>query len=166
MTKYIKGKDGKFAGSIGDGKTSVPQTSPGGNIADKLSTIEDKAATPEVNPFLGEFCFGSVVAEPENFDTADNWAECIADAIEDQPMETFRDNFLANAHVTYDADQYFVRLFDGGDDTESLVVYSPKNHVAWVEAFSAETGDFGTSRDLSPEFADTMKKVIKQRHQK
>lgn len=24
MTKYIKGKDGKFAGSIGDGKTSAP----------------------------------------------------------------------------------------------------------------------------------------------
>lgn len=28
MTRYIKGKDGKFAGSIGEGKTSVPTASP------------------------------------------------------------------------------------------------------------------------------------------
>lgn len=28
MTKYIKTKDGKFAGSIGEGKTAVPSTAP------------------------------------------------------------------------------------------------------------------------------------------
>lgn len=28
MTKYIKGKDGKFKGSIGDGKTNVPTSAP------------------------------------------------------------------------------------------------------------------------------------------
>jgi hypothetical protein len=28
MTEYIKGKDGKFAGSIGDGKTHVPTAAP------------------------------------------------------------------------------------------------------------------------------------------
>ena len=28
MTKYVKGKDGKFAGSVGDGKTKVPTPAP------------------------------------------------------------------------------------------------------------------------------------------
>lgn len=33
MTKYIKNKDGKFAGSIGSGKTSVPTTAPTAPVA-------------------------------------------------------------------------------------------------------------------------------------
>lgn len=36
MTKYIKGKDGKFAGSIGDGKTNVPTPAP------KISKAEQR----------------------------------------------------------------------------------------------------------------------------
>jgi hypothetical protein len=28
MTKYLKGKDGRFSGSIGDGKTHIPTTAP------------------------------------------------------------------------------------------------------------------------------------------
>lgn len=36
MTKYIKGKDGKFAGSIGDGKTNIPTAAP------KVSKAEQK----------------------------------------------------------------------------------------------------------------------------
>lgn len=36
MTKYIKGKDGKFAGSIGDGKTNVPTAAP------KISKAEQR----------------------------------------------------------------------------------------------------------------------------
>lgn len=39
MTKYIQGKDGKFAGSIGDGKASVPTAAPSvPNPATKSST--------------------------------------------------------------------------------------------------------------------------------
>lgn len=35
MTKYIKGKDGKFAGSIGDGKDKVPTAAPKVSAAER-----------------------------------------------------------------------------------------------------------------------------------
>jgi hypothetical protein len=35
MTKYIKGKDGKFVGSIGTGKNRVPQIAPHTNLGEK-----------------------------------------------------------------------------------------------------------------------------------
>lgn len=35
MTKYVKGKDGKFAGSIGDGKDNVPTAAPKVSAAER-----------------------------------------------------------------------------------------------------------------------------------
>lgn len=47
MTKYIKGKDGKFVGSIGDGKTNVPTAAPNissHNSSDDSSTLADSTS--------------------------------------------------------------------------------------------------------------------------
>jgi hypothetical protein len=48
MTKYIKGKDGKFVGSIGDGKTKVPTAAPTissqGSPEDSSSQIDSTSA--------------------------------------------------------------------------------------------------------------------------
>ena len=46
MTKYIKGKDGKFAGSIGDGKSKTPTTAPAA-ISVPVSD-DDPAETAEI----------------------------------------------------------------------------------------------------------------------
>jgi len=49
MTKYIKGKDGKFAGSIGDGKTNVPTPAPATVSKAEQKRQETNARIREIN---------------------------------------------------------------------------------------------------------------------
>jgi hypothetical protein len=46
MTKYIKGKDGKFAGSIGDGKIKAPTSAPSAPGGHLYSTPVDVVGDP------------------------------------------------------------------------------------------------------------------------
>jgi len=64
MTKYIKGKDGKFAGSIGDGKTNVP-TAPTPPVVPDTQPRMSKAA-PEVEAMWTRF----QAMQGQRFDTA------------------------------------------------------------------------------------------------
>jgi hypothetical protein len=48
MAKYIKGKDGKFVGSIGAGKTNTPKAQPPiGNLSDIIERLKTDKGTPE-----------------------------------------------------------------------------------------------------------------------
>jgi hypothetical protein len=47
MAKYIKGKDGKFVGSIGAGKTNTPKAHPPiGNLSDIIERLKTDKGTP------------------------------------------------------------------------------------------------------------------------
>lgn len=52
MTKYIKGKDGKFAGSIGDGKTNVPTPS---NLPTVAAPAQQPASAASVTEAYAKF---------------------------------------------------------------------------------------------------------------
>lgn len=56
MAKYIKGKDGKFAGSIGDGKTNVPTAAPRLTAtAASQSTMSDLGASTDWSDLEARF---------------------------------------------------------------------------------------------------------------
>lgn len=61
MTQYIKGRDGKFAGSIGDGKTSVPVSAPS-QPGRHLKAVPDIETQPYMAPTGPEA--GSIVKAP------------------------------------------------------------------------------------------------------
>ena len=161
MTKYIKGKDGKFAGSIGAGKADVPTPPPAVVVP---SSPAPSINNPERNIFLAEYCFGTNVAEPEAFDTSADWADGVATAITDQPLETFKERFLPSAQISLEAnDHYVFYLYNDGDDTESNLTYFARGNNAWVETYVAETGDFAASGNLPQEYANAIKAEIKRR---
>lgn len=163
-TNYIKGKDGKFAGSIGAGKTSVPTPAPMSPVAPPSSTA---ITNPEPkNVFLGEFTFGSNVADPEAFPTAADWADGVSDAITEQPFETFTDDYLPAAHISHGPSNFYdLHLYHSNTpytDT-AVITYSARSNTAWVETYIYDTGDDGASIDLPQPYADAIKAEIKNR---
>jgi hypothetical protein len=64
MTKYIKGKDGKFAGSIGDGKTSIPAS-----VSAPVSAATGASVTP-AKPTIHEIHATYLKVGRERYNTA------------------------------------------------------------------------------------------------
>lgn len=129
MTKYIKNKDGKFAGSIGEGKSRLPagavipteallaafDKSPNGAITfdqlaaayqqshnpteESLDEVRERAASGLPHPHHSETFFGTSVAEPEAFDNAADWGDSLRETIETSDPQTFREDYLDGAFL-------------------------------------------------------------------
>ena len=56
MTKYIQGKDGKFAGSVGDGRDSTPKAAPAGFVSeDGVNVYDQDGQAVDLNALYEQF---------------------------------------------------------------------------------------------------------------
>lgn len=112
MAKYIQGKDGKFAGSIGDGKTAVPTAAPQQWMSKKCDNCG--AFTKDWTPRRWE----------STGDTETYCAACIAD-----------EQTISQNHDIRIAEQRFNARQSKWTDSEAIA------KDIWTEEYTSETGE-------------------------
>jgi hypothetical protein len=167
MKKYIKGKDGKFAGSIGVGKSRVPQALRPGTTNNNSVGLSDVARNfdPFGAPIYSENTYldgiPSVSTEKQD-DDCHLMAEEILSKVQLVSPESFRDEivkkkpFIANGY----GDEFSLPL-NTGNHFSAKINYMASYGLSYIEV---ETDDgMAISNDLPQEYTDHILAELKAR---
>lgn len=167
MTKYIKSKDGKFAGSIGAGKTAVPAIAPEGVVpassvlagpgekydaAVQLAELAEAYKTNLASATQETFGTHASLGESELANDPQLWADNLYNLTLVQTPAQFNEEFLQKtAHYNNGQDQKQWMIYDG-ENASATLIYSRDNDEAWIETYT-RSGGVATSVPLENRYA-------------
>lgn len=128
MTKYIKGKDGKFKGSIGDGKSNVPTTTP--NISSYASGNSLAASSAPVDAAYAAFLKKKEQSAPP------------AEPVKLTPL---------NVEIFKDDDQYVISA-----GTSEVLGFTSYNDGKWQATVHSQWDDGMDGDNIADEEFDTL----------